>query len=197
MAQLFPRWANTAIIAAIVFGVVGLCSVPLALVVFARTPTATGQYRRVTQPVRFSHPVHVNGMRIDCRYCHAGAERAAMAGIAPTRACVPCHEPLWIDSREFAPVRASLSRATPLQWNRVNSLAGFVFFNHAVHTQKGIGCETCHGRVDLMEQVYQTAPLTMGWCIQCHTAPERFIRPTDQVTTMAWKPPPAIDRLAY
>ena len=194
MAQLFPRWANTAVRAAIVFGAAGLGAAPVALLAFARSPTATGQYRHVTQPVPFSHPVHVNAMHIDCRYCHAGAERAAMAGIAPTKACVECHEPKWIKSRQFAPVRLSLSRSTPIPWRRVNSIADFVFFNHAAHTRKGIGCETCHGRVDLMNQVYQTAPLTMGWCIACHTAPEKSIRPVNQITAMGWTPPREVDQ---
>jgi hypothetical protein len=186
MAQLFPRWANTAVRAALVGAGALLVVVPLGVLAFARTPVATGQFAAVRQPVRFSHPLHVNGLRIDCRYCHAGAERGPMAGLPPTSACVPCHDERWLNSSLFAAVRRSLATRRPIPWRRVTALPDFVFFNHAAHVRKGVGCETCHGRVDLMQEVYQTAPLTMGWCLDCHRAPARFLRPVEQVTAMGW-----------
>ena len=145
-----------------------LLGAPVALFAWARTPAATGQYASVSQPIPFSHPVHVNGLRISCLYCHAGAERTATAGLPPTRACVACHSSLWLGSPPFEPVRRSLREGTPIQWQRVTSVPDFVFFNHAMHTRNGVGCESCHGRVDLMPQVRQVQPLTMGWCVQCH-----------------------------
>jgi len=177
MAQLFPRWANSAVRALLIVGAALLAGIPVALLAWARSPSATGQYVAVEQPIPFSHPLHVTGLQIDCRYCHAGAERSAMAGLPPTRACVGCHTDLWVSSSIFEPVRHSLRTATPIPWRRVTAVPDFVFFNHAVHTRKGIACESCHGRVDLMEQVYQTAPLTMAWCLHCHREPERYIRP--------------------
>ena len=188
MAQLFPRWANSATRAVLIVGGVLLAGVPVALLAWTRTPAATGQFAAVPQPIPFSHALHVNGLGIDCRYCHAGAERTATAGLPPTRACVDCHNDALLNSASFAPVRQSLQRRTPIPWQRVTSVPDFVFFNHAVHTRKGIGCESCHGRVDLMMTAYQTTPLTMGWCLDCHRAPERYIRPLEQVTTMGWKP---------
>jgi hypothetical protein len=111
-----------------------------------------------------------------------------MAGLPPTRACVPCHSDVWLSSAEFEPVRRSLRTGTPIPWQRVTAVPDFVFFDHAVHTRKGIGCESCHGRIDQMMQVYQRAPLTMGWCLECHRAPERHIRPVEALTTMGWRP---------
>lgn len=188
MAQLFPRWANSAVRALLIAGALSVVGVPLGLLAWARTPAATGQYRSVVQPVAFSHPVHVTGLRIDCRYCHAGAERSAFAGVPPTVACVGCHDERLLASQLFEPVRKSLQTQTPIAWQRVTAVPDFVFFNHAAHTRKGVACESCHGRVDLMARVTQVAPLTMTWCLDCHRAPERQIRPKDSVTVMGWAP---------
>jgi hypothetical protein len=178
MAQLFPPRANlvvrTVLVAFAVFGVF----VPFAVWAFARTPAATGQYRTYSQPVPFSHPLHVNGLRIDCRYCHAGAERSPVAGLPPTRTCAPCHLDSMLSSPLLAPVEQSLATGRPIAWRRVTSLPDFVFFNHAVHVRDGVACQTCHGPVQLMDQVYQAAPLTMEWCVQCHRAPERYMAVT-------------------
>jgi hypothetical protein len=84
-----------------------------------------------------------------------------------------------------------LARSRPIVWTKVTRSPHFVYFNHAIHVKKGVGCETCHGRVDLMNRVYQTAPLTMGWCVDCHRAPERYLRPVERVTTMGWALPEA------
>jgi hypothetical protein len=194
MAQLFPRWADTALRAALAGAFVLLVGLPLGALAFVRTPLATGQYAAVSQPVPFSHPLHVNGLRIDCRYCHAGAERAPMAGLPPTRSCVPCHEESWLQTAPFEPIVTSLATRRPVPWRRVNALPDFVFFDHSVHVRKGVGCETCHGRVDLMEQVYQATPLTMTWCLDCHREPERFLRPLEQVTVMGWTASEPLDQ---
>jgi hypothetical protein len=188
VAQLFPRWADTALRAALIGAFALLAGGAFAAFAFLRTPSATGQYASVPQPVRFSHPLHVNGLRIDCRYCHASAERGPMAGLPPTRACVPCHDDTLLESSLFAPIRHSLASRQPVAWRRVAALPDFVFFDHAVHVRKGVGCETCHGRVDLMEEVYQAAPLTMTWCLECHREPERFLRPVEEVTVMGRAP---------
>ena len=173
MAQRFPRWANSAVRATLLVGVAGLVGAPVALIAWTRTPQATGQYVRVKQPIAFSHPLHVTALRIGCRYCHAGVERSAVAGLPPTIACVGCHRDPWLKTAVFAPVRKSLSSGTPIPWRRVTKLPDFVYFNHAVHVHKGISCESCHGQVEKMETVYQAAPLTMGWCLDCHASMAR------------------------
>ena len=184
---LFPRWANragglaVAVILAVVIGG------PALLMAWVRTPDLRRQYEPVAQPILFSHPVHVTGLRIDCRYCHATVERAAYAGLPPTTTCVPCHNALTMQSAFLAPVRASLAAGRPIPWRRVNGVPDFVFFNHAAHVTQGVGCETCHGRVDRMDQVHQAAPLTMGWCVSCHRDPASQLRPVSEVTTMGYR----------
>jgi len=183
MPQLFPSGTNTVlrtiVAAAVAFGAV----VTFAVWAFARTPAATGQYRAYRQPVPFSHPLHVNGLKIDCRYCHVGAERAAMAGLPPTQACVPCHLDSLINADLFAPIRASIKNGQPIPWQRVTRVPDFVYFNHAVHVRTGVSCESCHGPVNMMATVYQAAPLTMEWCLQCHRAPERYMAIRDAAVT--------------
>ncbi|HTM04319.1 MAG TPA: cytochrome c3 family protein [Vicinamibacterales bacterium] len=179
MGSLFSPRANRSFREASVLAAAILLIVPLALWAFARTPAATGQYRAYAQPVPFAHTLHANGLRIDCRYCHAGATTAAMAGLPPTDVCVPCHLDGLLRSSLFTPVRTSLTTSRPVAWRRVTRLADFVFFNHAAHVQHGVECDTCHGPVELMSEVYQAAPLTMEWCLQCHRAPERYINLRD------------------
>jgi hypothetical protein len=189
MAALFPRWTNTAARASLLAAACALVGLPVALMAWVRTPNATRRYQPVAQPIAFDHRVHVTGQRIDCRYCHYSAERTASAGIPPTSMCVPCHSASWMKTDVMAPVRASVASGKPLEWNRVNALPGFVYFNHAIHVTKGVGCETCHGRVDQMASVYQAAPLSMQWCVSCHRDPAKHLRPVSEVTTMGWTPP--------
>ncbi|HKO16240.1 MAG TPA: cytochrome c3 family protein [Gemmatimonadaceae bacterium] len=188
MAALFPRWANAAMRAALVVLFLLLAGFPLGLMAWVRTPNATRRYAPVTQPVAFDHRIHAGALRIDCRYCHFSVERSAYAGLPPTQTCVPCHSSSWMAGAPMAPVRASLASGKPIPWQRVNGLPDFVFFNHAIHVTKGVGCESCHGRVDRMAQVHQTAPLTMGWCLDCHRMPEQHLRPVEQMTTMGYTP---------
>jgi hypothetical protein len=146
-------------------------AVPAALIGWVRSPIARGEHVVVRQPVPFDHRIHTFALRIDCRYCHVDAERDAWAGIPSTQQCVQCHNALWLASRDFLPVRRSLATGTPIPWARVTQLPDFVYFNHAAHVRKGVGCETCHGRVDRMRVVRQVAPLTMSWCVDCHRDP--------------------------
>lgn len=168
MPALFSRRANT-IARGVLLAIVAISiGVPLALMVWVRTSFATAAHTRVLQPMPFDHRVHARGLRIDCRYCHSTTQTAANAGMPPTVACVGCHTPLWVASAPFAPVRASLASHTPIPWRRVNALPDFVFFNHSAHVNKGVTCESCHGRVDEMAVVEQTTSLSMKWCVDCH-----------------------------
>jgi Cytochrome c7 and related cytochrome c len=186
MAQLFSPRADIVMRTVVATAGAIVVALPLAVWAFARTPAATGQYRTYQQPIPFAHSLHVNGLQIDCRYCHAGVERTAMAGLPPTQTCVPCHQDTLIEANVFAPVRQSLATGRPIPWRRVNRLADFVFFNHAVHVRNGVDCDTCHGPVGFMQEVYQAAPLTMEWCLQCHRAPDRYIA-LRQTAAPGWK----------
>jgi hypothetical protein len=143
----------------------------------------------VEQPVPFSHRHHVSGLGIDCRYCHTTVEVSPFAGIPPTATCMNCHKQVWSTSNMLEPVRASLRENRPIQWQRVNSVPDFVYFDHSIHVNKGVGCETCHGRVDEMPLTWKEHSLFMSWCLECHRNPEKYLRPVDQVFTMGWKPP--------
>ena len=149
----------------------------------------TNQAMFVEQPVQFSHKHHVGGEGIDCRYCHSSVEESAFANIPPTKTCMNCHSQIWTNAPTLEPVRASLRDNKPISWTRVHDLPDFVYFNHSIHVKKGVGCATCHGRVDEMPLMYQQASLQMSWCLDCHRNPEKYVRPREQVYNMAWERP--------
>ncbi|HJL40678.1 MAG TPA: cytochrome c3 family protein [Myxococcales bacterium LLY-WYZ-16_1] len=188
MAQIFPRSAN-AVFRATVMGVIGLVAATVAL---AYGIHGGGYFTRQDlirhQPVPFSHRHHVESMGIDCRYCHWLAEESHFAGIPPTHTCMGCHSQIWAESPMLKPVRDSYESGEPLVWNRVHDLPDFVYFNHSIHVAKGMGCATCHGRVDEMALVWQENTLHMAWCLDCHRNPEKYVRPKDQIYNMAWNP---------
>jgi hypothetical protein len=188
MAQFFNRSANNIARISMVMVVV------LAGVAFyvytqvARSSYLTGQFLEKQQPVQFSHKHHVGDDGIDCRYCHATVESTATASMPPTQTCMNCHSQLWNDSPYLEPVRASFRENKPIQWERVHDLPEFVYFNHSIHVAKGVGCATCHGRIDQMPAVYQENTLQMEWCIACHRNPAPNLRPSAQITNMSWTP---------
>jgi len=143
----------------------------------------------IEQPIPFSHEHHVKGLGIDCRYCHTSVTQSAFAGIPPTKTCITCHSQIWTNAPMLEPVRASWNNDTPIRWNRVHNLPGYVYFNHSIHVAKGVGCATCHGPVDEMPLMYQYAPLTMAWCLDCHRHPEKHLRPREEVFNMNYRAP--------
>lgn len=185
---LFPRWTNTGVRLLLPALLLTLVSIPAALMVYARTPYSTHQGFPIDQPVEFDHRHHVVDDEIDCVYCHRTVETAATAGIPTTEVCMGCHNQVWNQSLMLEPVRRSWFSASPIPWNRVHNLPDFVYFNHAIHVNKGVGCVECHGRVDQMARVYQTAPLTMSWCLDCHRDPVPRLRPREQITNMSFQP---------
>jgi len=193
MPQIFRPGANTLLrISLVAVVAVPVLAVGLTMSLI-RSDYATGVGMNRTQPVPFSHKHHVGGLGLDCRYCHTGVETSPVAGVPPSETCMTCHSQLWINARMLAPVRESLAKGTPMRWQRVHDLPGYVYFDHAIHIAKGVGCTTCHGQVDQMPLMHQTAPLTMEWCLACHREPERHLRPADQIFATSWKP--AADQL--
>jgi hypothetical protein len=159
------------------------------LMILARTSLGTEYKRQRTQPIEFDHRHHVGDDGIDCRYCHDEVEKSPYAGVPPTSRCLNCHAQIWNRSELLAPVRRAYFEDRSIPWVRVNRLPGYVYFNHAIHVNKGVGCVTCHGRVDLMPVPEQSTPLTMGWCLDCHRDPGPNLRPPDRITDMTWRPP--------
>lgn len=188
MPQIFHRSFNT-ISRVTIFGAVFIIAfLGWCMTVVVRSSYATNSGIVRAQPIPFSHQHHVRDLGIDCRYCHATADKLAYAGMPTTKICMNCHQQIWTGSEMLEPVRESYRSGKPIQWNRIHRLADFVYFDHSVHVNKGVGCVSCHGQIDDMPLTWQHGSLLMEWCLNCHRAPENFIRPRDQVFSMTWKP---------
>jgi len=186
MSQIFHRSTNV-ISRVTIFGAIFFIALALWLMAqFTRSSYNTFAFVPREQPVQFSHKHHVGDDGIDCRYCHTTVETSAFAGIPPTKTCMNCHSQLWSTSTYLEPVRESWRTGKPIEWTRVHDLPDFVYFDHSIHVNKGVGCSTCHGRVDLMPLTWQVESLQMEWCLECHREPQKFIRPKKEVFTMDW-----------
>jgi hypothetical protein len=190
MAQIFHRSTNF-ISRFSVFSFIFLMGFAvLAVLAAARSPYMTRQNITREQPIQFSHKHHVGDDGIDCRYCHTSVETSAVAGIPPTKTCMNCHSVLFNNAGYLEPVRESYRDDKSIEWVKIHRLADFVYFNHSIHVNKGVGCSTCHGRVDEMPLVFQANTLLMQWCLDCHRNPAPNLRPMDKVFTMDWMPGP-------
>lgn len=188
MPQVFHPRANPLV--AVTLGALALILVTAAAVAIALgdSPYATGQGEVPEQPVPFSHEHHVDGLGIECRYCHTSVEKSSFAGMPSTDTCMTCHSQIWTNAEMLEPVRESLIDDDPIDWARVHDLPDFVYFNHSAHVNSGVGCESCHGRVDRMPLMTQSEPLTMQWCLDCHREPEQNLRPPGTITDMGFDP---------
>ena len=189
MAQVFHRSTNTIARASIVATLLLVAGVLWTALQMARSPYTTYAGVAKAQPVPFSHQHHVSGLGIDCRYCHTSVETSGFAGIPPTKTCMNCHSQIWTNAPMLEPVRESYKTGRSLIWTRLNDLPDFAYFNHSIHIAKGVGCQSCHGPVEKMPLMYAQASLQMEWCLNCHRAPEKFLRPKDQVFNMAYQQP--------
>jgi hypothetical protein len=185
--QIFPRWTNNIPLAAgLLAPIIGIGLILSVWYWFSPQYTDVGY--RPKQPVPYSHKLHAGDMGIDCRYCHNTVERAAHAAIPPTSTCMNCHKQVKTTSARLELVRESYETGKPVEWVRVHQLPDYAYFNHSAHVAAGVGCASCHGRVDRMVVVEMDQPLSMGWCLDCHRNPEPNLRPLDQVTNMSWDP---------
>jgi hypothetical protein len=181
MGQIFHRSANSIALLSIVGG--GLLAAVVGVVwwLIVWSPYLTQQNVVIPQPVPFSHQHHVEGLGLDCRYCHTSVEDASFAGIPPTKTCMTCHSQIWTNAAVLAPIRDSFKNNTPIQWTRINDLPDYVYFDHSIHIAKGVGCTTCHGPIGQMPITWKGESLKMSWCLNCHRHPEKYLRPLDQV----------------
>lgn len=138
------------------------------------------------QPVPYSHATHVGQLGLDCVYCHNTVDKAAMAAIPPAATCMNCHTSIHYKSDKLAPVREAYAGGEPVKWVKVHDVPDYVYFNHSAHVTRGVGCESCHGRIDKMVEVYQAKPLTMGWCLDCHREPSKHLRAPNRITEMGY-----------
>lgn len=187
MAVIFPRWTNR-----LPLLLAGIAPIVLGLVVtgvwYYLSPNFTDVGYRPQQPIAFSHKVHAGELGMDCRYCHNTVERGARAAIPPTATCMNCHAYVKTGSDEIKKIWASAENNTPIEWVRVHLLPDYAYFDHSVHLAAGIGCTSCHGRIDRMDVVQQDQPLSMGWCLNCHRNPSSHLRPRAEVTNMDYDP---------
>jgi hypothetical protein len=189
MAQVFDRSSNALARFSLVLTGVIVIALGVTLDQLQRSPWVTRQGQRPDQPIPFSHKHHVEGLGLQCQYCHTQVETAAYAGIPPTKTCINCHAQIWTNADLLAPVRESWATGASIQWIRVHDLPDYVYFNHEIHVNKGIGCASCHGRVDEMPLMYQQNTLQMEWCLNCHRNPAVNLRPTAEIYNMAWDGP--------
>jgi len=189
MAQVFDRSSNALVRFSLVLTGLIVIALGVTLNELQRSPWVTRQGQRPDQPIPFSHKHHVEGLGLQCQYCHTQVEKAGYAGIPPTKTCINCHAQIWTNAELLEPVRQSWATGESIQWIRVHDLPDFVYFNHEIHVNKGIGCASCHGRVDEMPLMYQQNTLQMEWCLNCHRNPAVNLRPTSEVYNMAWQDP--------
>ena len=194
----FPHWVNRFVPFVAILGITGVIYVTV-VVAYGTSPYTTNVGYSPEQPVPFSHKIHVGNLKMDCRYCHSTVDKAAHAAVPATQTCVNCHSAanpdgsvansaIHTNSEKLLPIRESQATGDPVEWQKVHDLPDFVYFDHSVHVNRGVGCVSCHGRVDKMEQVVQAEPLSMAWCLDCHRNPEPHLRPQEFITQLDWEP---------
>jgi Cytochrome c7 and related cytochrome c len=189
MAQIFDRSSNALARASLVLTGLIVIALGITLDQLQRSPWVTRQGQRPEQPVPFSHKHHVTGLGLQCQYCHTSVEKSSYAGIPPTKTCMNCHAQIWTNAALLQPVRESWASGESVPWIKVHDLPDYVYFSHEIHVNKGLGCASCHGRVDQMPLMYAQNTLQMEWCLNCHRNPAKNLRPTGQVYNMAWEEP--------
>jgi menaquinone reductase, multiheme cytochrome c subunit len=182
---LFPKWTNSLrpLLALIIVGMPTYMALVFA---YGASPLTTDVGYSPVQPVAYSHAMHAGKLGIDCRYCHNTVETSAQASIPPTQTCMNCHHAIRAESAKVLPIKESYVTGMPIEWVRVHDLPGFAYFDHHAHVRRGVGCVSCHQRIDTMEQVYQAEVLSMRWCLDCHRNPEPHLRPQEYITSMTW-----------
>lgn len=190
MTLIFEKWTNK-LPAIVGLGVVTLGLCVTFVVWFWFSPWHTDVGYQPQQPVLYSHKLHAGELGMDCRYCHRMVEDGPHATVPDTETCMNCHAQVKTDSQLLEPLRQNYKAGLPMNWVKVHMLPDYVYFHHGVHIHAGVGCATCHGRIDQMQEVRQAKPLSMSWCIECHRDPGPQLRPLDKVTDMNFVPDPA------
>lgn len=142
--------------------------VTFAVTYYASYAERNGVGYKPQQPINYSHKLHAGDMKIDCKYCHTGADKSRVAGIPSVDMCMNCHAVAKKDSPEIQKLTKYFEEGTPLPWKRVHKVPDFVYFNHSVHVNKGIECVSCHGDVSNLDKIVQVKNLNMGACLDCH-----------------------------
>jgi hypothetical protein len=185
---IFPRWSNKVLPLVFFLGIGPAATAAVLGITYYFTNKFTEVGYQPRQPIEFSHRLHAGEMGMDCRYCHNTVERGAFAAVPPSQTCMNCHSKVKTDSPALAPLRETYEKDLPIRWVKVHNLPDYVYFNHSAHLAAGVGCSSCHGRIDQQARVTQKAPLSMGWCLECHRNPAPFLRSKSDITNMFWQP---------
>ncbi|MEI6805667.1 MAG: cytochrome c3 family protein [Myxococcaceae bacterium] len=185
MAQIFPKWTNKVPKIAILSLVSAITGIVFVFWYWFSPYNLEVGYQPI-QPVPYSHKIHAGNLGMDCRYCHTGVEKSAVAGVPPTQTCMNCHSMIKTSSPKLEMVRDSYKSDLPIPWVRVHKVPDYAYFDHSAHIAASVGCVSCHGRIDQMTEVRIEKPLSMGWCLDCHRNPEPHLRPLDKITDMEW-----------
>ncbi len=186
MSAIFPKWTNRLPVMLIIGALLIGCGVT-AGVWYYFTPKYVRVGYQPVQPVAYSHATHVGQLGLDCRYCHSAVEQSWYANVPTSAMCMNCHNQVLKDDPRLALVRESAQTGRPIPWIHIHRLPDYVYFNHAVHVKRGVGCVECHGQINEMEEVRQAQPLSMLFCLDCHRNPAARLRPPDKVTDLTWK----------
>lgn len=189
MGQIFPRNANLLVKLSIFAGLLLVTQLALIIGVYFRSNAYREVNIAIEQPVPFSHQLHNGALGIDCRYCHVSVNQSYFANIPATETCMTCHSQIKTNSPRLAVIRESYATGDPVLWEKVNRVPDFVYFNHSIHVNKGVGCNECHGQVNQMAVVWQPQAFFMGWCLNCHRNPEQYVRPREEVYNMDYVHP--------
>jgi len=175
MSKIFPQSANRLPLQIIIYLVV-LVGVLTAGANYYMTPKYTRVGYAPVQPVPYSHALHAGQLGLDCRYCHSNVEKSGVANLPTAQTCMNCHNQVKKDSPLLAVVRHSAETGDPVPWVKIHQTPDYVYFNHAIHVNRGVSCVECHGKINEMEVVAHAKPLSMGFCLDCHRDPASFVR---------------------
>jgi hypothetical protein len=193
MANIFPRWSNLLPIKLAVCAGSVVAGLSFAFYYYA-SPKATSVGYQPSQPIPFSHKIHVDQIGLDCRYCHSFVDVSGVSNVPSGSTCWNCHQHVQKDSPKLAPLHRSVDPnypgydGKPIEWVKVHKTPDYVYFNHSAHVNRGISCQSCHGNVDQMEVISQDQNLSMGWCLDCHRNPEKNLRPLEEVYNFKYDP---------
>jgi len=173
-------------------GLAALAVFAVAAVAYYVTPKYTRVGFQPVQPINFSHELHVGHLGLVCTHCHTHVTDSSHANVPAAQVCMNCHGGQWGNIKPFsaalAPLREAWSADRPIAWIRLHQLPDYVYFDHAVHVRRGVGCVSCHGQINEMPVVRHQEPLSMAWCLDCHRAPQHHLRPADRVMDLTWSP---------
>lgn len=186
MANIFPRWTNllplkiAICIASLVLGLV-------IMFTYYFTPKTLRVGYMPDQPIAYDHELHVKQLGLDCRLCHSFVEESGHANVPTGDRCWTCHQHVQKDNEKLLPLRRAMDKTfegytgEPVKWVRVHKSPDYVFFDHSAHLSRGVSCVSCHGQVNEMRTVFQAKDHSMGFCLDCHRAPENHLRPLEEV----------------